>query len=250
MRERLKAPARRLLRRSGYVVMRDRPPGDLSNPTLAESLAHRFLLRAVLDRLDVDRVIDVGAHHGEFAGSLRANGYGGEIVSFEPVAASYAQLAARAAADPRWHAHNLALGREAGRARIRVAQGTNFSSFLPPTDFSMKWFGTSAVEREEEVEVARLDALPQLADTRRALLKIDTQGFDLEVLAGAAGLLDRVVAVQVELSLRPLYEGAVPWRDALAALDDLGLRPAHLSTVARDAGLGIVELDCLLVRAP
>lgn len=245
----MKAVAQRLLRRSGYVVMRDRPPRDLANPTLAESLAHRFLLQAVLERLEVDCVIDVGAHHGEFAGSLRAMGYGRDILSFEPVAASYAQLAARAGGDPRWRTRRLALGREAGRASIGVAQGTNFSSFLPPTSFSVDRFGTSAVQRQEEVQLARLDALPEAQATRRPLLKIDTQGFDLEVLAGAEGLLDRVVALQVELSVRPLYEGAVPWDEALGTLAQRGLRPAHLSTVARDDDLGILELDCLLVRA-
>jgi len=241
---------RRLLRRLGYIVVRDRPPGDLADPMFVETVAHRHLLRAVLDRLAVDCVIDVGAHHGEFAGSLRANGYAGDIVSFEPVAASFAQLQARAGVDPRWQTHRRALGREPGRARMHVARGTNFSSFLAPTRFSVEWFGTSAVEREEEVEVARLDALPELAGAQRPLLKIDTQGFDLEVLAGAEGLLDRIVALQVELSVRPLYEGAVAWRDALARLDELGFRPAHLAAVTRDDGLGIVELDCLLVRTP
>jgi FkbM family methyltransferase len=250
VRERLKAPARRLLRRAGLTLFRERPPGDLANPLPVELAAHRLLTRALLERLRIDCVVDVGAHRGEFAGGLRNGGYRGAIVSFEPVAASFAALEARAAGDPAWDTRRLALGAAPGRARMRVARETNFSSFLAPTRFSVDLFGGSEVEREEEVEVARLDAALAGLDAERVLLKTDTQGSDLEVIAGAGPLLDRVVALQVELSLRPLYEGATGWRDALGELDALGFRPAHLTTVARDAGLGIVELDCLLVRTP
>jgi FkbM family methyltransferase len=249
---RLKAPARWLLRRMGYLAFRDHPP-DLCNPAPVERAAHRLLLRAVLESRGVNCVIDVGAHIGGYASELREAGYRGEIVSIEPVAASFEALAARAARDPRWRAHRLALGAADGRARLQVTREANFASFLPPTRFSVEWFEGSAVEREEEVEVHRLDAIfdalvAHVAEPR-VLLKTDTQGWDLEVVEGARGCLHRVAALQVELSLRALYEGATGWLDALAGLRQLGFRPAHLTTVARDAELGVVELDCLLIRA-
>jgi FkbM family methyltransferase len=250
--DRLKAPARRLLRSRGYTVFRDRPSRDLANPLPVELAAHRLLLRAVLERRQVNCVLDVGAHTGGFASGVREAGYAGEIVSVEPVAASFDALSARAREDPRWRTHRLALGRAAGRATLHVARASNFTSFLRPTRFSVDWFGGSAVEREEEVEVQRLDAvfesLVAHVPRPRVMLKTDTQGWDLEVIEGARGCLDRVAAIQVELSLRALYEGAVDWLEALATLRELGFRPAHLTSVGRDAELGVVELDCLLVR--
>jgi FkbM family methyltransferase len=250
--DRIKAPARRLLQRRGYTVFRDRPPRDLANPLPVEQAAHRLLMRTVLERRGVNCVIDVGAHHGGYAGQLREAGYDGEIVSIEPVAASFEVLTARAEGDPRWRVHRLALGSADGRARLQVARESNFSSFLRPTRFSLEWFGGSAVEREEEVEVRRLDAvfdsLVAHVPEPRVLLKTDTQGWDLEVVEGARGCLDRVAALQVELSLRAIYEGAADWLQALGDLRELGFRPAHLTTVGRDGALGVVELDCLLVR--
>jgi FkbM family methyltransferase len=137
--ERLKAPARRLLRRRGFTVFRDRPPRDLANPLPVELAAHRLLLRAVLERREVNCVIDVGAHTGGFASELREAGYGGEIVSVEPIAESFEALSARTREDPRWRAHRLALGRAEGRARMHVARQSNFTSFLRPTPFSVEW---------------------------------------------------------------------------------------------------------------
>jgi FkbM family methyltransferase len=249
----VKKHLRRLLHRCGYTIFRDRPPKDLANPLPVEQAAHRLLLRSVLESRGVSCVIDVGAHTGGYGDQLRAAGYRGEIVSFEPVLASFEALREHVRDDPRWRVHRLALGSDAGRVRLQVARQSNFSSLLTPTRFSVDWYGGSAVEREEEVELRRLDALfgevTSHVPDPRILLKTDTQGWDLEVIDGAGGCLDRVVAVQLELSVRPIYEGATGWLEALARLGDLGFRPAHLTAVGRDAQLGLVELDGLLIRA-
>jgi FkbM family methyltransferase len=251
--DRVKGPARRLLRRRGYTVFNERRPRDLANPIPVEIVAHRQLLRAVLESREINCVIDVGAHTGGFGNELRAAGYRGEIVSIEPVAASFEALTARSERDPHWRVHRMALGRAEGLEAMHVARESNFSSFLPPTRFSEDWFGGSVVDHDEEVQVRRLDAVfdtlvAHVADPR-ALLKTDTQGWDLEVLEGARECLDPVAALQIELSVRAIYEGAVGWVEALTRLEELGFRPAHLTTVGRDSSLGIVELDCLLVRS-
>ena len=217
----LKAPARRLLRQRGYTVFRDRPPRDLANPLPVELAAHRLLLRAVLERREVNCVIDVGAHTGGFASELREAGYGGEIVSVEPVAASFDALSARTREDPRWRAHRLALGAPRGARRCTSPASRTSPRSCGPTPFSVEWFGGSAVEREEEVEVQRLDAVfdalvAHVPQPPRVLLKTDTQGWDLEVIEGARGCLDRVAAIQVELpcarSTRARWGGWRRWR--------------------------------------
>lgn len=241
----MKALLQRWLKRRGYTLYRD-APRDLANPLNVELAAHAALLRAVLDRARVNCVLDVGAHKGGYRDLLRATGYAGEIVSFEPVNALPTH------ADPHWRAHRLALGSAAGSAEIHVARESNFSSLLEPNAFSLEHFGGSAVQRTETVEVARLDAIFAEVTAHvpepRVLLKTDTQGWDLEVIEGAAGVLDRVVALQVELSVRAIYEGAPDWLTSLARLRELGFRPAQLTSVGRDDSLGVLELDCLLVR--
>jgi FkbM family methyltransferase len=236
----VKALVQRAIERAGYRVYRERPR-DLANPLPAELAAHRALLRAVLEHRAVTTVLDVGAHTGGYGALLRSLGYTGEIVSFEPVAASFAVLSSRL--DDRWHAHRLALGRSAGRLALNVAHESNFTSFLAP--IAVQRFAGSATARVEEVEVQRLDAV---ASGERILLKTDTQGFDLEVIEGARGILGSVVALQVELSVTPLYDGAPGWLDVLRELRDLGFAAASLTGVGRAEGLRALEFDCLLVR--
>jgi FkbM family methyltransferase len=144
----------------------------------------------LLKELNVNVVIDVGARHGEYGLWLRRNGYDGWIFSFEPVKESYAALTERSASDGRWIPMPYALGREAGQAEINVAEGTVFSSFLNPNDYAVETFGSSpSVAAAETVQVKTLDEvldglLARVSDPR-PYLKLDTQGWDLEVLGGA-----------------------------------------------------------------
>jgi len=89
----------------------------------------RVQLPALFEMYGVDCVIDVGAHEGEYAERLRAGGYEGEIVSFEPVPRAFAELERKAAADDEWSAHPFALGREDGSTTMNVVPGT-LSSIL------------------------------------------------------------------------------------------------------------------------
>src|SRR4051794_15879966 len=66
--------------------------------------------RALMERHNVDLVIDVGANVGQYATRLRQAGYSGRIVSFEPLPDAFADLARAAADDPLWDVRNAALG--------------------------------------------------------------------------------------------------------------------------------------------
>ena len=235
----MKAFLQHWIERAGYRLYRERPR-DLANPVPVELAAHRALLRAILKDRRVDTVLDVGAHTGGYGALLRELGYAGEIVSFEPVGASYAALSARL--DPHWKAHRLALGAANGTLALNVAGESNFTSFLEP--IATDRFAGSATERVEQVEVRRLD---EVASGERIFLTTDTQGWDLEVVEGARGLLDRVVGLQVELSVQPLYDGAPDWLAMLGTLRELGFVAVSLTGVGR-ADLAALEFDCLLVR--
>src|SRR5262245_1824888 len=87
-------------------------------------------LSTLLEVYGVDTVFDIGANSGDSGQYLRNLGFRGRIVSFEPVAAVYRQLAARAADDPLWDCENIALGDEAGERRIHVSGAGGVSSSL------------------------------------------------------------------------------------------------------------------------
>jgi FkbM family methyltransferase len=208
----------------------------------------------LLARREVDVVADVGAHLGQFGRLVRSEGYAGRIVSFEPVLAVYAALVKGCtAADPAWEAHRLALGSADETRTIGVARSTDFSSFRAPNERSLAEFaGYSAVEREEAVPVRRLDTVaadyglddPEL----RIFLKLDTQGWDLDVLRGADATLARVVAVQTELPVQALYEGLPSAEEVLAHLEALGFAETARFPVTHDADGRPLEVDCIMER--
>lgn len=233
---------RNLLRSRGFEVVRTTAPQ-------ANLLA--LHLDRLFDRLAIDCVVDVGARIGDYGLWLRRNGYGGRIASFEPVSDSFAQLKGRAADDPPWDAYNMALGSQNGEAEINVTDFSEFSSFLSPSVYSDQAFGsTSAVVRTETVAVRRLDGVQELAfgGAERVYLKMDTQGWDLEVLAGASSCLDRVVALQSEVSMRAIYEDMPSFAESLEHLRDLGYGISGLFPVVVDANLEVIEFDCVAVR--
>jgi FkbM family methyltransferase len=202
--------------------------------------------------LGINCVFDVGARYGEYGTFLRQNGYQGHIISFEPVSSNFERLSRCCANDPKWRAFQYALGSENTVAEINVAKLSNYSSFLQPTARTVRIAAGSTIESTEEVVVRRLDDvfddLLAEIDEPRIYLKMDTQGWDLEVLRGADGCLDRVAALQSEMSVNPLYEGTVELREALAEFNQAGFAVTGFFNLPHHDGFRLSELDCVMVR--
>ncbi len=209
--------------------------------------------RRVLERLSVALVIDVGANQGQYGEELRADGYDGQIVSFEPASEPYSKLHARAQVDPSWKARRLALGARPGTATLHLAANeAKSSSLLEQKDLS---FGSTATMRyvgTEQVDVGTLATVgPEVAGSaERILLKLDVQGLELAVLEGAGDFLARVVAIETELSLLALYHGQPEWREVVDALEGYGYALFALEPGYSDWDSGrLVEMDAMFVRA-
>jgi len=221
----------------GVAIERFPPPGTSS-----------WQLKQVLERYSVDLVIDVGAHEGEFARKIRSEaGYRGRVISFEPHADSYEALSKRMKSDSLWTGQQLALGDAPGTMRLLTFEGSAMNSVFTPNAFGMSTFGSMRPTGSEEVPVQRLDSLVLRGEA--LLLKTDTQGYDLRVLEGATGILDRVVAIIIELSVKPIYDGTPFWIDTVLRLRTLGFGPAGLFPISRDPhDLQVIEFDGIFVR--
>jgi FkbM family methyltransferase len=195
---------------------------------------HRYTLAGARDALlrggEVDLVVDVGAHAGEYGCSLRAAGYRGEILSLEPIAEHFELLLATAAGDEGWHCLNRAGGARAETATINVsANDGHSSSLLEMTPAHERAAPGSHRARTQTIEVVSLDeALSERPrPPRGAYLKADTQGYEHEVLAGAEDTLRQCRAVELELSLAPIYEGQLLIGEMIELMRGHGFVPTH-----------------------
>jgi FkbM family methyltransferase len=201
--------------------------------------------------LRIDTVLDVGANVGQYGAALRAGGYRDRLVSCEPLPDAYAALAHRSASDGRWTTVATAVGAEPGTLTINVSANSYSSSLLPMTEAHLGAAPGSRFVTTHEVPVTTVEVLASdyAIDPARTLLKVDTQGYEAPVLDGAGALLAGFCAVQLEMSLVPLYAGQ-QLADALTArLAGLGFALYVLEGGFGDERTGrMLQYDALFVR--
>lgn len=166
-------------------------------------------LKRILDTREIASALDVGANIGQYGATLRSTGFSGSIVSCEPQSAAYELLSERAAKDADWTALNVAAGATPGTLDINISANSFSSSFLPTSKLHLDIAPASRTTGTETVAVTTVDAVMDEhgLDPARTLLKVDTQGFEDQVLDGATASLPTLAAVQLEMSLATIYEG-------------------------------------------
>lgn len=183
-------------------------------------------LVAVLQRQQLGTVLDVGANVGQFANKLRQAGYKNQIISFEPLSDAYTYLVQAAKSDPRWTIEpRCGVGARNGTTEIQIAGNSQSSSILDMTDRHRKGEPSSVYIGKETTDVITLaDYLTAHADLRGIGLKIDTQGYEAEVLEGLGDCWDRAKVIQIELSLTTLYVREKLFLDLYGQIEDHGYR--------------------------
>jgi len=190
-------------------------------------------LRALLRYHGIDLIFDVGANTGQFASHVFGLGYAGRIVSFEPQSAAHAALLAMSRANPRWEvAERCCLGDRDGEIEIHLSQNSISSSVLPLSAEHTAISPEAGYVGVERVPLRRLDDLARrhLGGSRAALLKIDVQGYERQVMEGASETLARVRGLQVEMSLRTVYEGQMLFLPMLTWIQGLGFQSARFTS--------------------
>ncbi|OGU20190.1 MAG: FkbM family methyltransferase [Hydrogenophilales bacterium RIFOXYD1_FULL_62_11] len=222
--------------------------------------AHRFQpetsplarLMAALHAFNIDLVIDIGANDGQFAKELRAGGYSGRIVSFEPLTMAHCQLLQASNNDSAWQVHSrCAVGERLGEIELNISGNSVSSSILPMLTTHSNAAPESTYLGTETAPLTTVDeaVLPYFEGAKAPFLKIDTQGYEWHVLDGALATLPKVRGIQMELSLVPLYEGQRLWKECIDRLEAEGFVLWSLQPVFVDPANGrTLQWDGLFFR--
>ncbi len=189
---------------------------------------------------DLDLLVDVGANIGQYVDEVRRCGWGGQVISYEPLAAPFETLQHKAGADERWDAERRAIGSTVGELSLNVSENSVFSSALPTLDRGRKIYDGMDVARVEKVEMAPLDSLlaPHLDAGRRVGVKVDVQGFERDVLLGATRTMEAAQFWEMELTPVELYESQMLMIDALERLSGAGLHLVATENIFGDPTTG------------
>ncbi len=212
-----------------------------------------LVLKSILDLTGATIVLDVGANLGQFGDLLFRGGFKGTLISFEAIPDVHSRLVQHAKSQRgSWLvAPCAALGSQRGRVEINIAGNSVSSSLLPMTRAHQDAEPRSKYFEKRLIDMVTLDELaPSVTPAAgNILLKVDTQGYEMEVLKGARSILGRTVALQLELSLTPLYEGAPTLVEMISFMKSQGYELFSLIPGFRDKRSGrLLQVDGFFVR--
>ncbi|MDB6028671.1 MAG: methyltransferase FkbM family [Verrucomicrobiales bacterium] len=207
-------------------------------------------LREDLKMLHAERqpkvIFDIGANEGQTALSLHELFPEARLYSFEPSSRVFVKLKQNVANYSNITPVQAAMGSKEGRVALKITNSSVMSSLLT----YQRPNGVDKVIEEEEVAVRTIAAFCQENKIERIdVLKIDTQGFDLEVLRGAEPLLKahRVGSILCEVNCVPMYEGQAWFHDIVAFLASCGIQFCGLYGINRETDRFMHWADSLYI---
>lgn len=189
---------------------------------VAASVEHFRLLDSLRSQ-NFNLVVDVGANRGQFALIAREYFPSAKIISFEPLGEPAALFRRVFSSDNRVVLNEMAIGPEEKEMIIHVSRADDSSSLLPISALQTSLFPGTAEKEVRTVQVKQLDAILDVKDIKSpALLKIDVQGFERDVLEGCKSLLASFSYIYVECSFVELYVGQSLAHEVILFLSEFG----------------------------
>ena len=173
---------------------------------------------------DIKTVFDIGANIGQFAEEVRRELPDAQIYSFEPVKETHDALIKNFSGDKKFRAFNMGLGSRKENKEIKISAYSPSSSFLPQSKTLETVFPHTKEVGTQTVLVERLDDIwHQVGESRSGVLvKMDTQGFEAEIISGGKACLSAATAVLIETSFVEIYSGQPLFDDIYQLLRGLG----------------------------
>ncbi len=207
--------------------------------------------KKLLTHFGITKILDVGANTGQYAQELRKIEFQGEIISFEPISSVFEMLQSNLKGDSKSIQKQFALGDKNETKTINIAKNLASSSFFSRTKYFEEIATQTEYISEEKVEIKVLDSIfDSLCNEKDVVfLKLDTQGYEKNILAGATESLKKVKGVQIELALKPTYDNQSNFKEIFQILEDAGFTLFSLEEGFEDGNTGrLLEVDGIFFR--
>lgn len=208
------------------------------------SIEHQFLFHE-----EFDTVVDVGANKGQFSLIVREKNPASTIYAFEPQKKAATIFDRIFAGDDRVTLFRVAIGSETRTSIMNISHKDDSSSILGISNLQTEYYPSTYREGYEEIVETTLDScISTEVIVGTSLLKIDVQGYELEVLKGSKTHLDKFNFIYCECSYLPLYEGQPLATEIIDFLRTHGYVVAGVYNTSFSASGIAIQSDILFCR--
>lgn len=203
---------------------------------------------AMFDLKRNDVVFDVGANVGSFTACVLAFQPWAVVHSFEPVREAFEELQCKFQHYPGIYCRNFALGSESGEQQINVSSYAQASSFLENGRvLEDRVYGIDFTRvKTELVRVKTASGYARACGVGRIkLMKLDVQGYELEVLKGAEPILDRIEFIYAEAQFQELYKNGPMYDELFDFLNKRGFELVRMTSFRADDDGRLMECDMI-----
>ncbi len=207
--------------------------------------------KKLLVHFGITKILDVGANTGQYAQELRKIKFEGEIISFEPISSVFEVLKKNLKKDPKSSVKNFALGDKNETKTINIAKNFASSSFFTRTKYFEEIATQTEYISEEKVEIKVLDTIfDSICKPEDVVfLKLDTQGYEKNILNGATESLKKVKGIQIELALKPTYNEQPNFKEIFKIIEEAGFTLYSIEEGFEDENSGqLLEIDAVFFR--
>lgn len=223
---------------------------EIKRYNVAQNQTKRLL--KILQKEKINLIFDIGANAGQFGEEMRKNGYKERIVSFEPLELAHKKLVQKAKKYSNWIVEDRkAIGEREAELEIHIAGNSASSSILEMQESHISAAPNTKTIGTEKIKLTRLDSLSAkyIDQTSNLFIKIDTQGYEYNVLIGAADTLKKTKVLQLELSLTELYKGQKLLPELIDMMISLGFELWGLEPAFVDSRTGrMLQVDAIFLN--
>ncbi|MEE2954299.1 MAG: FkbM family methyltransferase [Bacteroidota bacterium] len=208
----------------------------------AAGIEHLKILRT----LDLDHIIDIGANKGQFALVCRKEFPYARIDSFEPLKSAADIFQKVFKNDGNTYLHRIAIGKVESNNILYISNKDDSSSLLPIGQHQQLLFPGTQEREQRKVNTKPLHKIFLDKDIQdSAMLKIDVQGYELEVLHGCKQILERFKYIYCECSFVELYDGQALAHEVLDFLNQHSFKLSGIFHTYYDKSGIAVQADFL-----
>jgi FkbM family methyltransferase len=198
---------------------------------------------------DCDLVVDIGANSGQWMSMVRKHGYMGEAICIEPLEKPFLKLKERKFDNI--IALNCAVGNKNGHIIMNIASNDGESSSILELDHyheigapHVKYIG------KEKVKIFKLSKILQTSTHKKIFVKIDTQGYEIQVLKSIKKKhFNEIYALEIESNLVSTYKSSTLIEDLIKFLRGKGFQPFRIENGFGMPNFGQqLQVDILFVK--